>query len=412
MLWQLWNSCFPIAVRPETGRKPTARHASPESLIFSALLSHGATAACVLDRAGRCLQLSPNFGAVTGIEPGQCFQHGLFQHFPDADREALEKACADADRLPQTQSFLALMEEDECGTKALEWRLLPAEPGAEQIIMLVEDASAQWHAAQIQQQAETRVAIAEKGRSDFLANMSHELRTPLNAVLGFAQMMEAQIFGKIQNPTYRDYVRKIQESGHDLLHKINDLLHVSSLDAGNPTQSDVAPMGAPVPLNALLREVIESFTHQAFRRDITIRPILLDPGPVAMVERLELYGAVAQLLSNAVKHAKPGSTIQLLCRARDKGVSLHVLDRGPGINGSLIQQINASLKRPLVERGRTDIGLGLAIAAEYMRRHGGTIQIKSRPEGGTEAQLTLPRQRIRWDKVAPQKTRRDSAIAG
>jgi signal transduction histidine kinase len=437
MLWQLWNSCFPVAgklpghtlaaPRRNVAHSVAAGPASHESLIFTALLAHGATAACVLSREGRCLQISPNFQSITGIEPGQCYQMGLLNHFSEQDQQALRDACMHADAQTETQRFMSLAMEAEESTQmlALEWSLLPTERGAQHVIMLVRDASTEWQAMQAAEQANTRVAVAEKGRDDFLANMSHELRTPLNAVLGFAQMMEQQVFGRINNPTYRDYVKKIQESGQDLLHKINDLLHVSSLDAASPTRADVAPLGVPVPLNTLLREAIESFTHQAFRKDMRITPVLLDPQPIVMAERLELYGAVAQLLSNAVKFGKTGSTVKIVCRAhRDKGISIHVLDRSEGISATLIQRINASLKRRLLERGREDIGLGLAVAGEYMRRHGGSIQLRNRTaesgDMGTEAILTLPRQRIRWEKMTENsgstkrssKAQRNTAVAG
>lgn len=64
----------------------------------------------------------------------------------------------------------------------------------------------------------------EVARDEFLSTMSHDLRTPLNAVIGFAQIIENEMYGKV-NPHYREYAKHIQESGLDLLSKIEDLLH-------------------------------------------------------------------------------------------------------------------------------------------------------------------------------------------
>jgi signal transduction histidine kinase len=65
--------------------------------------------------------------------------------------------------------------------------------------------------------------IKQRAREEFLANVNHDLRTPLNAVIGFAQLIENEMFGKVQ-PEYLEYAKHIQESGYDLLSKIEDLI--------------------------------------------------------------------------------------------------------------------------------------------------------------------------------------------
>jgi signal transduction histidine kinase len=65
--------------------------------------------------------------------------------------------------------------------------------------------------------------IEERVRAEFFSNVNHDLRTPLNAVIGFAQIIESEMFGKIDNPQYLEYVRHIQDSGYELLAKIENL---------------------------------------------------------------------------------------------------------------------------------------------------------------------------------------------
>jgi signal transduction histidine kinase len=74
-----------------------------------------------------------------------------------------------------------------------------------------------------------------RSKSEFLANMSHELRTPLNAIIGFSDFMLAGSLGPIGNPRYLEYITDIQESGCHLLQLVNDILDLSSLDAGQRT---------------------------------------------------------------------------------------------------------------------------------------------------------------------------------
>lgn len=65
--------------------------------------------------------------------------------------------------------------------------------------------------------------MRQRAREEFLANVNHDLRTPLNAVIGFAQIIENEMFGKV-SPQYLEYAKHIQESGYDLLAKIESLV--------------------------------------------------------------------------------------------------------------------------------------------------------------------------------------------
>lgn len=68
------------------------------------------------------------------------------------------------------------------------------------------------------------VSAAPEVDVDALKNVSHDLRTPLNAIIGFTQMMELGLHGKVDNPHYTEYLRHIRESGYDLLSQIDLLL--------------------------------------------------------------------------------------------------------------------------------------------------------------------------------------------
>lgn len=74
--------------------------------------------------------------------------------------------------------------------------------------------------------------LVERARLEFLANMNHDLRTPLNAVIGFAQIIENEIFGQV-SPQYLEYAKHIQESGYDLLAKIEDMLELADRETAH-----------------------------------------------------------------------------------------------------------------------------------------------------------------------------------
>jgi PAS domain S-box-containing protein len=90
----------------------------------------------------------------------------------------------------------------------------------------------------------TRAEMANLAKSEFLANMSHEIRTPLNAIIGFADIMNQKVFGPVGNARYTDYVSDIHSSARHLLDLVNDILDISTIEAGeltlSPTELNIA----------------------------------------------------------------------------------------------------------------------------------------------------------------------------
>ncbi len=64
---------------------------------------------------------------------------------------------------------------------------------------------------------------------ELMARVSHELRTPLNAVIGFSDVMNAEVFGPVGNPRYREYARHIRDCGRELLKSAEDTLAMTCL---------------------------------------------------------------------------------------------------------------------------------------------------------------------------------------
>src|SRR5579885_366078 len=93
---------------------------------------------------------------------------------------------------------------------------------------ITERKQAEYALARAKDEAES----ANRSKSEFLANTSHELRTPLNAIIGFAEMMKLELLGPIGNVRYHEYSGDILASAQHLLQIIDDLLDMSSIEAG------------------------------------------------------------------------------------------------------------------------------------------------------------------------------------
>lgn len=101
---------------------------------------------------------------------------------------------------------------------------------------------------------------------------------------------------------------------------------------------------------------------------------------------------LANLVSNALKFSPPGSSVRLLAEERPGGVSLRLLDQGPGIPADVIQALAEG--RPPQSRpgtqGEPGSGFGLLLARDFLREVGGRLELRNRPGGGAEAEVWLP----------------------
>jgi signal transduction histidine kinase len=98
-------------------------------------------------------------------------------------------------------------------------------------------------------------------------HMSHELRTPLNAVLGFSDLMRAEVFGPVGHPAYGDYIRAIHSSGRLLLKSADDALAITTLLTGHAGDGDGTPSTA---LGPALNEALTFLEGELQERNITL----------------------------------------------------------------------------------------------------------------------------------------------
>ena len=242
-------------------------------------------------------------------------------------------------------------------------------------------------------QAYSETERASKTKSDFLATMSHELRTPLNSIIGFAEIMASEVFGKLGSEQYVEYAGNIQSSGKHLLDLINDILDLSKIEAG---QFEIVDEECEI--NELFRACRVILQEKAAQSSLKFQVLNLPIKVIAVIDERRVKQVLLNLLSNAMKFTKPGGEVKMYADFDDKdGLKICVADTGIGIKPENIDK--AMEKFGQVEqgpnRGGEGTGLGLPIAKSLMELHGGKLELKSVYGKGTLVTISIPVSRVK-----------------
>jgi two-component system OmpR family sensor kinase len=214
-----------------------------------------------------------------------------------------------------------------------------------------------------------------------LHEVSHELRSPLarlQAAIGLAR----------QNPDALDgSLERIEREAERVDELVGQLLTLSRLEArgtdtagGAAEETDLMDLIASVAADA-------HFEAQTEGRSVAFS----GTGEAVALVRAELvHRAVENVVRNAVRHTRPGSTVEVQAEVRSGTLVVRVADRGPGVAEADLPRIFEPFFRGADDRGGAGFGLGLAITRRAVELHGGTVWAGNRDGGGLVIELSLP----------------------
>jgi two-component system, OmpR family, sensor histidine kinase BaeS len=231
-----------------------------------------------------------------------------------------------------------------------------------------------------------RLAANEEQRRRFLADITHELRNPL-AVL--QSRIEAQMDGV--HPRDDRHLASLLEETRRLGHLVDDLHTLALAETGRLVLQQEA-----VAFGVLVDEVVGRHEAQARQRDVALRVSTAPELPKVWVDPSRIRQVLDNLLANAIRHTPPGGEVLVeVATVPGPGpggggrmLRCRITDAGPGFREDQLGEVFERFERAADSHGS---GLGLSIARDLVRAHGGTVDAGNDPvTGGASVSFTLP----------------------
>lgn len=227
--------------------------------------------------------------------------------------------------------------------------------------------------------AQSAVAV----RDEFMALASHELKTPVTSLKMYTQVLQRQA-DRRGEADLADRLGRMDRQLDKLTGLINDLLDVARIQGGRIEYTDEA-----VDLNAVVGEAVADVQPTAAKHQIAIEGAIEG---LVWGDRERLGQVVTNLLTNAVKYSPQADRVVVHLGTDERGASIAVQDFGIGIGEEHLPRLFEQFYRVSDPSEKTfpGLGIGLYIASEIVRRHGGDIRVTSELGVGTTFTVALP----------------------
>ena len=231
-----------------------------------------------------------------------------------------------------------------------------------------------------------RLHDLEEARRHLLANLVHELGRPLGALRSAIQALSQ---GAHQNPElFEDLLTGMDQEAERLQHLVDDLAHLHDQVLGT-LELNRQPIQVDQWLPTVLKTWEAAAREKLLRWNVDIAPGL----PSIEADPVRLAQIIGNLTSNAVKFTPAGGTIHIKASEENGGISISVEDTGPGISREEWEKVFSPYYRGSQgKRFPQGMGLGLSIAEDLVRAHGGRLELTSSRGIGSKFKVWLPKE--------------------
>jgi two-component system phosphate regulon sensor histidine kinase PhoR len=231
----------------------------------------------------------------------------------------------------------------------------------------------------------TQQKLAEEMRDQFVDTATHELRTPLANIKAYAETLA--LADVIDIEQQKQFLNTINSEATRLARFVDDLLSVSSMELGSLSlNKQVTDLGR------MLNEVLAKIRPQIAEKRLTLDVAFPEKMPEPEMDKDKISAVLVNLLGNAVKYTPEQGRVVFHVNISDRQIEMSIEDTGVGIAADELPKVFEKFFRsqdPRVQQ-ETGTGLGLALAQEVVRLHGGKIDLESELNKGSKFTVLLP----------------------
>lgn len=231
----------------------------------------------------------------------------------------------------------------------------------------------------------TRLHRFEELKNDVVATVAHEFRTPLTSLRMAVHLCTEQVAGPLTEKQ-TELLYAAREDCDRLQAMVDDLLDLSRIEAG---RVELFPL--PTPTTALAENAVEQFKAEAEAKGVRLRSEIAIPEVRVLADHERIGHVFSNLISNALRHNERDGSVIMGASVINGAVRFTVTDTGKGIPKEYHDRVFEKFFR-VPDNEPKGTGLGLYIAKEIVRAHGGDIGVESEPGKGCTFWFTLPRQ--------------------
>lgn len=223
-------------------------------------------------------------------------------------------------------------------------------------------------------------------KDELLSIAAHDIRSPLTVIKGYADLLLMYSKTTLSNDQI-EMISKIQGSTKFIIQLLNDLLDFSALESGKVNLDK-----QEVDIESYMKNYIINTLIVAHQKNMEINSDIQKGLPSISFDPMKIQQVLNNLTSNAIKFSNPGSDILITVKSDQNYISISVKDCGQGIPENELTKLFQPFQKTSVKStgGEKTTGLGLVIARNIIRAHGGELSVESKVGAGSTFTFTLP----------------------